>query len=146
MGCDIHLVLEKRDGEKWVGIDTFNGHHRAKWELKDENEYDYSSPVTRTRNYHRFAKLAGVRGYGPNPRGVPDDASDTTRLMVKRWGSDGHSHSWLPMTEAAAIFAATAGDMDEWAAKYPASYFFNVDTSDERTDADDYRIIFWFDN
>lgn len=151
MGCDIHLVLEKRHGEKWVGIDTFNGHHRPKWALKDGETYDYSSPVTRSRNYVRFAALAGVRGAGPEAKGVPHDASDLTKLTVEDWGSDGHSHSWLPLKEAAHIFLQTGfrpdEEVDDFTKEYPESYFFNVDASEgSRNNIDDFRVVFWFDN
>lgn len=146
MGCDIHLVLEKRHGDKWIGIDTFTGHHRAKWTLKDD-EYDWSSPVARSRNYERFAALAGVRGDGPEPRGVPADASCTTAYLVEAYGSDGHSHSWLPMKEAAEVWKRTQNNMDDHGAKYPESYFFGVDTSEGSSHkSDDYRVVFWFDN
>lgn len=146
MGCDIHLVLEKRHGSKWIGVDTFSGDHRAKWMLKPK-EYDWSSPVARDRNYDRFAALAGVRGSGPEPRGIPADASDTTAYLVEDYGSDGHGHSWLPMKEASEVWKRTAGQLDEIESKYPDSYFFGVDTSEgSNNNSDDYRIVFWFDN
>lgn len=146
MGCDIHLVLEKRHNGKWVGIDTFQGHRRAKWTLK-EGEYDWSSPVARSRNYHRFAALAGVRGDGPQPLGIPPDASDTTLYLIEDYGCDCHSHSWLPMKEAAKVWKQTQNNMDDYGSKYPESYFFGIDTSEgSRYKSDDYRIVFWFDN
>lgn len=146
MGCDIHLVLEKRHGDKWVGVDTFTGHHRGKFYLK-EGERDYSSPVTRQRNYERFALLAGVRGDGPPPRGVPSDASDTTGLLIQEWGTDGHSHSWLPLSEAVHVWSLTQSGMDKFSEDYPAVYFFGVDTSDGSGDKNEnYRVVFWFDN
>lgn len=143
MGCDIHLVLEKHDPELgWVGIDTFTGH---------ESRYTkgYSSPAARERNYKLFAALANVRGDGPLPKGVPDDASQTTRFLVKDWGSDGHSHSWLPLTEAAAQWnvqrypAEAPLDPNSYQAKFPAAYWFGVDDDEE---LDSYRVVFWFDN
>jgi hypothetical protein len=148
MGCDIHLVLEQRDGDKWVGVDTFVSHNRAY--AKDEMDA-YSSPIARQRNYNRFAALAGVRGKGPAARGIPDNASDTARFLVKSWASDGHSHSWLPMKEAAQIWLNTGyhdlKDAADFIKKYPECHYFNVDCSEgSGKSADDFRVVFWFDN
>lgn len=153
MGCDIHLVLERRHRDKWIAVDTFTGHHRARWALK-KGEYNWSPPLASDRNYDRFAKLAGVRGDGPEPRGVPPDASETTQYMVERWGEDGHSHSWLPLAEAVKIWAETEfGDseptdsMGKHNRQYPTSYFFGVDIPEGSGESiDDYRLVFWFDN
>lgn len=147
MGCDIHLVLEKKHADKWVGIDTYNSHTQPKW-LVAKGMSGYSSPVVRERNYERFAALANVRGDGPAPRGVPDDASDTSRLLIEQWGGDGHSHSWLPLAEASNIWMKTAGpNDDEFATKYPTSHFFGVDVSEGSNEKiSDYRVVFWFDN
>lgn len=140
MGCDIHLVLEKKFDGKWVGIDTFVGHEQT-------CAKGWAFPVARSRNYVRFAALAGVRGEGPAALGVPEDASDTARCTVAYWGEDGHSHSWLPLKEAAQVFLATSQlKPDDYGFKYPASYFFSVDESDDRILMDDYRVVFWFDN
>lgn len=147
MGCDIHLTLERRLEDQWVAIDTFCGHHRAKWTMKDKKEFDYSSPVVRDRNYVRFAMLAAVRGDGPEPRGIPSDASETTMALIKGWGGDGHSHSWLPLSEAAKVWIETDRYVDDWGKKYPESYYFNVDCSEGSEDRlENYRVVFWFDN
>lgn len=134
MGCDIHMVLERRvcDG-KWVGVHNFPYYRTIKW---------HNFPLATDRNYDRFSALAGVRGEGPEPRGVPDDASDLARLQIEEWGSDGHSHSWLPLKDAAAIFLSTERNLDDHARKYPTEHFFNVDPAS----ADSYRLVFWFDN
>lgn len=142
MGCDIHVVLEKRvtmpDGsEKWVCTDTFRGHHSA-FKKDPFTLSNYSFPVAEIRNYARFAALAGVRGDGPDPRGLPDDASETTQYLAD--GDDWHSHSWLPVSEAAEIYKQTSpeslGNFDA------ADYFFNV----YEDEIDQHRIVFWFDN
>lgn len=140
MGCDINLVLEERDPDfGWVGINTFAG----------TNGNDYRSPIARERNYRLFAALAGVRGDGPEPRGIPDDASATTRLLVRQWGGDGHSHSWLPLAEATLEFnkrryseGEVSVDPESYRDKYPASYWFGV----ESDNVENYRLVFWFDN
>ena len=129
MGCDIHTVIERkvtspRINARWVAVAI---------------EHDAS----RSRNYDRFAALAGVRGDGPEPRGLPDDASDTALTLADDWGADGHSHSWLPLDEAAALYLATEFNPSEFVQKYPASEFFGVERPD---DTDEYRLVFWFDN
>jgi len=140
MGCDIHLVLEKKIGTAWVGVDLFNPFRS--W-IDGSHQY----PLTRNRNYRRFAALAGVRGDGPSPRGLPDDLSALALDEVNSWDGDGHSHSYLPISDAALIFAYTEFHPDHapyempWG-KHPVWYFFNVDD----IDADKYRLIFFFDS
>lgn len=126
MGCDIHLYVEIKHNGKWVMVNEIDG-------------------PGRDRNYRRFAALAGVRGEGPAPRGLPEDASESVRFHAEDCGEDGHSHSWLPMSEAIPIFAATEhlGTKDaEAAARWPAYHYFRI----EDDKVDDFRIVFWFDN
>lgn len=146
MGCDIHIVVERHVGDKWVGIDATN-YFAISRHSKDDPRHAF--PVCRDRNYERFAKLAGVRGEGPAPLGLPDDISDLTRLEVDRWGVDGHSHSWLSLREAAQVWLETEWrapgvplDPKSYEAMYPESHYFNC----ENGDFADYRIVFWFDN
>jgi hypothetical protein len=137
MGCDIHLVLERKVDDHWVAVDTFKGHESAMAK-------GYTWPAATSRNYQRFAALASVRGEGPSPRGIPADPSDTTSFLVEKWGEDGHSHSWLPLVEAAAIYLATdqCGQPSKYRDEYPCSHFFGVDENE----AGDHRLVFWFDN
>lgn len=136
MGCDIHMVLEQKIGEgSWIGI-----HHFPYYRSSGGTHH---FPDAIGRNYRRFAAMAGVRGDGPEPRGLPEDVSVLSQARSDHYGSDGHSHSWLPVREAAAIFLASEyGEPDDYAKKYPTAHFFGV----EPEDADDYRIVFWFDN
>jgi hypothetical protein len=138
MGCDIHATLEVKTPTGWVCVNTYQGHHMA-YPCGDR---DWSLPVTTERNYDRFAALAGVRGEGPEPRGIPEDASDTTKYLVDLWGSDGHSHSWLPAKKAAEIFLATdrTKTQEEFRAKFPKNYYLEIEGTAE------HRLIFWFDN
>ena len=81
------------------------------------------------------------------PRGLPDDCDPRVRACSNYWGADGHSHSWLTLSELTAY---------DWAVlKRPDAVGF-VDTLSEwdslmlRLSAmgapDDVRIVFWFDN
>lgn len=149
MGCDIHLVLErKRKDGHWVAVDTFSSHHDA-YAKPDSIMDGFSSPAARARNYERFARLAGVRGDGPEPRGLPDDISETGKFMAEEdWGANGHSHSWLPLAEATTIFLETERNkVSDHVRKYPDGYYFGTDTSEgSNTKADDFLLVFWFDN
>jgi len=128
MGCDIHAAVEKKVGDHWVMIDRL--------------EYPQKAVE---RNYKRFSALAGVRGTGPDPKGLPEDISESAKLFVEEWEGDGHSHSFLELTEAAKIFLATDFDRDgDFKNKYPLSYFFDID--DEKVQVGHYRLVFWFDN
>lgn len=132
MGCDIHLVLERRRRGVWIGLDTFQ---RA-WTSTDWHG------ATRARNYRRFAALAGVRGDGPGPRGLPQDLSDLARMEIDDWAGEGHTHSWLPLREAAAVWLATEHLPSDYASNHPEWFFFRA----ESEDIEEYRVVFWFDN
>lgn len=139
MGCDIHIVLEKKDDGKWVGVDSF----RPAYDPRGEWRY----PVAAIRNYNRFAALAGVRGEGPDPKGFPEDASDLSYMSFHDWGSDAHSASWLELKAATDIFLATGYPLEnaaheQYRKKYPADFYFGVDNYE----MGDCRIVFWFDN
>lgn len=117
MGCDIHLYVEKREGPSapWVTADTWEP---DEWEDEDGQTFScmcvpYYSRFYNGRNYDLFAILADVRngrgfagidtgdGFEPicDPRGLPEDACDLVKADSKRWGEDGHSHSWLTVAE-----------------------------------------------
>lgn len=142
MGCDIHLTVERKVHEKWICVDTICCHNISSYYFKDnDNSFSSIFPVALERNYRRFAALAGVQGTGPEPRGLPDDISETTQLLINDYG--GHSHSWLPAQVAARIFLDTeSGKLTDYDKKYPSSYYFNI--ADTVLNA--YRIVFWFDN
>lgn len=141
MGCDIHLVMEERDPDfGWVGIETFRGFYDGT---------DWRGHPAQSRNYRLFAALAGVRGDGPEPRGIPETASAATRMMLKQWGADAHSASWLPLMDAVREFNARryeegekAVDPKSYRDSFPASFWFGVDEDN----LENYRLVFWFDN
>ena len=140
MECDIHISVERKVENKWVCVDTMRGHRT---QPRRNDGYSYSFPIATSRNYDRFASLAGVRGDGPEPSGLPDNISETTRYFVDFYGGDGHSHSWLPAAEAAKIFLDTEWSVepDDMLKKYPAEEYFSIDDG-----LDEHRIVFWFDS
>lgn len=168
MGCDIHPVLEKKvkfeDGtEKWVGLHDFpfmvayknkliEG-EMDKWELVAAG-YNWQ-PAFDKRNYGRFAALCGVRGEGPDPKGLPEDASDLTKLRLPENNGDLHSHSWTSLREALEICLKTEYDSEnvflnekDPRKTNPLSYFFGLDWLEDNEDdtVDNYRVVYAFDN
>lgn len=130
MGCDIHGFVEAKIGDKWVAITEL-----------------YSNG----RNYERFAALAGVRGEGPEPKGIPNDISDTVKYWIDAWGCDGHSHTWFPIKEAAKIFLNTKENSPtEQEIAHPIETIFNVDVAALKhnfgVSKKNIRLIIWFDN
>lgn len=109
MGCDIHLFIETKTPEGTWKTTTEPVIEYA----GTEDEYTSLPQEFDGRNYGLFAILAGVRnGRGfagvdigdptepiAEPRGLPDDASDTYTAEVERWGVDGHSHSHFTLSE-----------------------------------------------
>ncbi len=134
MGCDIHGTVEKKIGSKWIMV----------------NRLHYKQECMR-RDYHRFAALAGVRGDGPHPKGLPVDMSESTRLFVEEYGSDGHSQSYMDLVEAANLFLKLDNLIDDYSHKYPVSHYFDMDMEEiceecGQSKQGEYRFIFFFDN
>lgn len=147
MGCDIHLLVERRIRredmpDQWVAVRVIRSINTAdehpKWKQK------WANPVARERNYDRFAALAGVRGSGPEPRGMPTDASDTARLLFKLDGD--HTPSWLPLAEASAIFLKTEyTTLSDLEREYPEYFYFGIEPECDGP-VEDHRLVFWFDS
>lgn len=92
MGCDIHIIAQKR----------VNG----VWEPVRGNFYEGSYPFD-WRSYGMFGFLAGVRNYSDVPpialpRGLPDGVPDQDGDDDDEWLGD-HSYSWLSVEELAAF-------------------------------------------
>lgn len=155
MGCDIHIVIECKWGDRWVGLCTDQGYFTGSY--KGE-ECGYSYPAVGSRDYPFFARLAGVRGDGPEPLGVPDDASDLTVMLVSGWEHDGHNFSHLPLKEFAkrwcaddkAFASVTAAERLEGSDRAYARLLnrASMGTFDlyDDMDVEDFRVVFWFDN
>lgn len=96
MGADIHLYPEYRvDGGAWqshpdIIIET-------EGEAPDEFTYIRYDDDGIGRNYSLFADMAGVRGDGLDPLGVPEDISPLVKQAIEYWEADGHSHSYMSL-------------------------------------------------
>ena len=155
MGCDIHIVVERKWEGRWVGLRTDQGFVRGGY---NGEETDWVYPDIGQRNYAFFARLAGVRGDGPEPLGIPGDASDLTLMLTNQWEGDGHSHSYLPLKEFAErwcvgdeafITTMAAERLDgkdrAYARLLDRASIGTFDLYDDM-DVEDFRVVFWFDN
>lgn len=139
MGADIHMVLEKKNADGvYVGLHNFP--------YPCNKKSSYEGWTARSRNYDLFADLAGVRGDGPEPKGLPDDISLLAQMKIDADGDDGHSHTYYGLKEAWPLFAAHLyGEEFLTDDRHHICYkLFGVDTEDDNLD--DYRLIIWFDN
>ncbi len=115
MGCDIHCRFERRNPD-WTWESVLNTNptpddlKRHGWECEDARAEGKPDPPMfkryTGRDYRLFAMLANVRNDGSitpiadlTSRGVPTDASEEYQRLVKQWGVDGHSHTWVTMEE-----------------------------------------------
>ena len=115
MGCDIHMYAEVKAANEWraVGRVFKDDYHQAEipatiyW-YDDEGEYEHNKAYTvhpyDNRNYELFSILADVRNSErikpiACPRGMPHDVSSFVRNEIAKYGSSGHSHSWLSLQE-----------------------------------------------
>lgn len=125
MGCDIHFYVEKRRGDAWTFVEE---------------------PDEPGRNYELFSVLAGVQPQPGYPvavprRGLPDDVSEGVQTEWDFWEADGHSPSWLLLSEALAI---------PWE-RFPETWVFErfvalLRSLAESEDPTAVRLVFWFDN
>lgn len=131
MGCDIHVHGEILVRGRWL----------------------HSSNPSVDRHYSLFAKMAGVRntqGIVPiaGPKGLPEDATESTLFDADTWVDDAHSHSWLGAKEL--------GVLGDWLMKTHERGLYTVldypffgcgwDSIIGLEGVEDVRIVFWFDN
>lgn len=75
------------------------------------------------------------------PKGLPDDCCDEINGESKRWGSDGHSHSWATLAELEAFDWTQYGKTCD---RFIEEVFPKLKS--HNTSPDNIRIVFWFDN
>jgi len=118
MGCDIHVYVEYRitPTAPWQAAPEHIN-------VKEDEEYERVNSVDSTgRNYELFAALAGVRGDGPDAKGLPDNVSDLIRLAAEQWDGDGHSHSYYSLDEFEEILKQTCDYLD-WSDKCETAFW-----------------------
>lgn len=132
MGCDIHLFQEVKVGGRWVF---------------------YNHPDVE-RDYDLFAIMGNVRNAGALPslsdrRGLPPDATETTKLYDKYWGEDGHSHIYLSREEVFKVeefYRDYVGGHLTLEGRFGYLFGNEWTTKPHGIDLEDFRWIFWFDN
>lgn len=133
----IEEVIEGRPlTERWVSAD--------RWVYQEDNSWIHEE-VYWSRNYYLFSILADVRNSGIEPicepRGVPKDASTGYLYSVKRWDSDGHSHSYFTLEELLNV------DWNQYEKEYIEEFLKvieeikSIDPNPKKV-----RICFFFDN
>lgn len=158
MGADIHIWLERKlPSGKWAMHDRFGyismEAHRITVEPGKAYMGDFAYHNVGGRNYEFFAALAGVRGEGPEPRGLPPDVSDYVQQESDGYGRDGHSHSWMSAAEFMPIYAEhhldvkyavdVVGGRTTWEKLFERLFGTYLDAPGG---LDDYRFVFFFDN
>jgi hypothetical protein len=155
MGADIHIYAEKKlkNGD-WSTFSTFPTISlRAYGVPVEEGKSDTAWSAVGNRDYGFFAALAGVRGHGPEPLGIPDDVSPLVLEEYEGWGEDAHSASWSSAEEFLAIYLEHK--FPEEAVQLVGGHttkerliyqHFGMDVWDEYSTIDHYRFVFWFDN
>ena len=115
MGADIHLYIEYKIGDlPWKADEN----HVA------EIGYTGYRSALSYRNYSLFAALAGVRGDGPDPKGLPSDTSEKVLEAADAWGADGHSFNYNSLKEFTSIVKKVLGNDFNEKAK-PKAFFVN---------------------
>ena len=171
MGCDIHFVVEvdfdfAREADtmeaprghvpQWVGVYS-TGHTPNMARNPDDMYCTARYAWCDERDYDFFAAIAGVRGEGPEPNGIPEDASELARIYIDNYGVDGHSHGHMPlidfvrakmriradMVTAAEVTHKLTGKPDRLRSDAPLEYAL-ADLSAYQDDS--VRVVFFFDN
>ncbi len=173
MGCDIHCYAEVFEKGTWVKVgNVFRlDEFRQEW-----NRSEYGDQPITSRNYGLFGWLADVRNYSrvpaiSQPRGVPNDVSKEVAKEINEWDGDGHSHSWLLLSEMInvdyeavfwdrrvtkeilpGVFSGAAladdgeGEIVTLKNHLGREYFESLDVLKTLGETDGVRIVFWFDN
>lgn len=135
MGCDIHMHYEIEKNGYWQHLDWEKEFQIGTYDDgSPKRDYDkiFNHPLYIGRNYDLFAILANVRngrgfagvetgtGFKPisMPRGLPVDCTSGVKEQSENWGLDGHSHSWMLLSELLAFdydnqFTVQYGVVDE---------------------------------
>ncbi len=107
MGCDIHIVVERKDGESWQRVWS---HSYDKTDMEgtpecfDNRNYDLFGILADVRNGVGFAGCLTGSGWpsiAPD-RGIPDDSTVTERERHDYTLGD-HSYTWVSLDELKAF-------------------------------------------
>lgn len=141
MGCDIHIVLERRkiEGGRWVGVYC-------------TDELPSRRSVIAQRDYAFFAEVANVRGSssasGFYPKNLPEDVSELAWQQYMRSPTDHHSPSHLSVKDFTDAWlranpAERIGRKEDVRVDFAAYDLLGVFDTEDRFE---HRVVFWFDN
>lgn len=145
---DIHYVIEQKDDILgWVGIfGTDVPMVSFPWEARQK----MPALAFRIRNYTFFDMLVGVHTGGPDPLGLPEDASHMSQMYSKYWEPDGHSHSYCSLRDFIAAFLRSndhdiVGMVKEKLEGNDPVAQFAEQLDIYAHNLDEYRVVFWLD-
>lgn len=169
MGCDIHMMVEKKvktkkHGEVWATVNTLNAVYPdglVQVDKLNDSPYGHFYRIE-MRNYNFFADIACVRGDGEyRDRGLPHDVAPLTLEFAESWGLDAHSSSYLYADEMIPLYIKhhlsdeekaklvsdrmSGGLSDIQVFHLIMERHFNIATREE-DNPQDYRFVFVFDN
>ena len=154
MGCDIHCNLEHRRNTEsdWYDIDLYK---KNKYFGEDDEPEYWKVSLYNRRSYFLFGLLAGVRNYEvepiSQPRGIPDDVSESIKECYNKWGNDAHTPSWYTLYE----LKKAQNTLDEQVLQelidaIELRYIQSENYGYKKTLTEDeekrIRLVFWFDN
>lgn len=170
MGCDIHLVAERRTESGW---EVVPGPIVPCWHCKRgpvrpdcflcQGVGTFRDRWYADRLYVVFAALAGVRNYAASPRadgqikplapvaeprGLPADMSTEARDLIED-DMDGHSDTWLALDEVLAYDwdQPITDGREVWPLRDNASVFLErMKQLRDATQGEHVRLVFNFDN
>jgi hypothetical protein len=135
VGCDIHIVLERREAgsAEWVGVwlsDALPGGRP----MVARRDYDF---------FNEFGVRGQIEGRSPiYPRNVPKDVSRLAWLAYMSAPTDHHSVSYATTEEFTAAWLRANRNNDKVRPEFASYDLLNVDTDFDG----DHRLVFWFDN
>ena len=154
MGCDIHCNLEYRRNKEsdWYDIDLYK---KNKYFGEDDEPEYWKVSLYNGRSYFLFGLLAGVRNYSVEPirqpRGIPDDVSESIKEYYNNWGDDAHTPSWYTLYELKSA-QKTLDErvlqelIDAIELRYLQSENYGYKKTLTENEENRIRLVFWFDN
>lgn len=138
MGCDIHMVLERRlPGKQWIGL----------WSSDEFPDRRVGRPMIARRDYGFFAEVAGVRGRFDTtiwPRNLPEDVSPLAWAQYMRAPTVHHTPSYLTAQDFVAAYQRANPEGRDYRPEWALSDLLGVDLDWPK--GAEYRVVFWFDN
>jgi len=143
MGCDIHAYIEVKADGQWKYYNWRRKHNYGEHQSHLDWERMTNDPLHILRHYALFAALAGVRNNFntipvSKPRGLPSNITKPVKAISDDWNSDGHTHSWLTLSEMQNYDFKSAGVYDGWTKTLDAM-------AELVDDPGNLRLVFFFD-